>query len=115
MDPKEPAKGTNRDHWQKSGSPDALQALTEPPFPDDLAYLYAWAKALHGRSGVMMGGVLPLSHREIVAWTVLTGHRPTPLDVEGLLALDAVMINPEKPKESEPVIRGARPWPTRKA
>jgi hypothetical protein len=113
VDPKDPSKGTQRDHWQKSDSPDAREALTEPPFPEDVAYLYAWAKQLHGRSGVSMGGLLPVSHREIAAWSEVSGHVPNVVEYEALLLLDAVMANPERAKDPEPVAKPQRAWPTR--
>lgn len=62
-----------------------------------------------------MAGLLPLNHQEIRAWSVLTGHRPTPLDVDALFTIDAVMAHPEKFKtKAEPVERPQPKWPERK-
>lgn len=78
----------------------ARQALNAPPYPEDVAYIHAWATDLYGRCGVSMGGVLPLNHQEIRAWRKNTGHAPNAVEIEALLVLDAVMRNPEPPKES---------------
>ena len=73
----------------------AIRELEGPPCPDTLEHLKVWAHELHGRSGVGMGGVAPVSHREIEAWARLTHRQPTALEVEALRVLDAVLRHPE--------------------
>lgn len=79
-----------------------------------MAYLYERAKDLHGRSGVSMAGLLPVSHQEIAAYSGLTGWVPNVLELDGIRMLDAVMLHPDKAKETEPAERPSRPWPVRK-
>lgn len=93
--------------------------LDSAPFPDVLAYLWEWVIALHGRSGVGMGGLAPLSYATIAAWAKLTGQRPLPYEVEALMALDAALLSKGEVAESveaeeaEQVVTPA--WPTKKA
>lgn len=63
--------------------------------PDELRYLYNWARELYGRSGVGMGGMNPLAYSTLESWGRLTGRRPSPLEVEALLALDSVLRDPD--------------------
>lgn len=115
MDPKDPSKGTQRDHWEASGSPDAVQALQPPAYPEELVYLYEWARSLHGRSGMSMAGLLPVSHQEIAAWSAVSGHVPNVAEYDALLLLDAVMSHPESVEPAEPIApKPERTWPTRK-
>lgn len=72
----------------------ARQALQGPPFPDALYYLYRWATELHGRCGVSMAGVNPVSHAEIRAWAELTGTDPRPYEVAAIIEIDAVLRTP---------------------
>ncbi|KKL24374.1 hypothetical protein LCGC14_2415940, partial [marine sediment metagenome] len=56
---------TMREHWEVAaaqGSAKAAESLTAPPFPEDLAYMWDWTLELHGRSGVNMAGLNPLSY-----------------------------------------------------
>lgn len=85
-----------------------------------LAYLHGWAVELVGRSGLTMGGVAPVSHMEIQAWSALSGHVPTVLELEAIRRIDAVIRNPEPPKSEDdaPALtepRVVKAWPTRKA
>lgn len=86
----------------KSGrNPRALALLQGPPLPDTLAYLWNWAVELHGRSGrtIHLSGevsVNPLTYTTIADWARLTRRNPGPLEVEALLRLDAVLLNPPK-------------------
>lgn len=83
----------------KRGSVHAIKALTPPPFPDALGYLYGWALALVGRSGASMEGPAPLSYATIDAWARLTDEAPSPEDVNALLVLDTVMRHPDTTTE----------------
>lgn len=85
----------------KHGDPLASRRINEanaPPFPEALLYLHTWIYALHGRSGVGMNGFAPLSYVTIDAWSRLTGARPDAEDVDALIRLDAVLLNPDAGK-----------------
>ncbi len=92
--------------------------LDSAPFPDSVAYLWEWVVALHGRSGVGMGGAAPLSYSTVEAWAKLTGHRPLPYEVEALMVLDAAMMSKgdvatsDEADEPEQVVTPA--WPAKK-
>lgn len=94
-----------------------MEALHAPAFPEELSYLYEWALALHGRSGVGMSGVSPLSPTVIESWSRMTHHQPNALEFEALLTLDAVLCHPEPPKERKTAEapKPQRAWPTKKA
>lgn len=88
---------TNRAHLEvaaRSGSAKAAEALRGPEFPDTVGYLWEWAMMLHGRSGVGMGGLAPLSYGTVAHWSALTGERPTRQEVEALMRIDAAMSHP---------------------
>lgn len=80
----------------KRGNARAQSMLIGPPLPDTLAYLWNWALELHGRSGVGMHGLNPLTYTTIADWARLTRRHPGPLEVEALIRLDAVLLNPPK-------------------
>jgi len=80
-------------------------------------YLVAWTYMLFGRSGAGFDGAVPLSHREILSWSHLTGNVLEPWEVEALVELDAAIRHPD-PKESDPEVK-AKPvktggWPQRR-
>ena len=50
-----------------------------------------WVLELHGRSGVNMAGLNPLSYTTLMDWATLTDVDPDPLEVEALMALDAAL------------------------
>ena len=77
----------------RRGNPDAIAALNGPEFPEDMEYLWQWALEMHGRSGVGMAGLAPLGFSTIADWCVLTGTTLDPLEVEGLLAVDAALLS----------------------
>ena len=62
--------------------------------PEALEYLSDWLTELHGRSGVGMGGVVPLTYDTVYHWAVLTGRWPRPYEVAALLTLDAIQCHP---------------------
>lgn len=85
----------------KRGNARAQSMLIGPPLPDTLAYLWGWAVELHGRSGrtIHLSGEVtlnPLTYTTIADWARLTRRNPGPLEVEALLRLDAVLLNPPK-------------------
>jgi hypothetical protein len=83
--------------------------------PEDLYYLIDWAYSLCGRSGASMAGVAPLSYSQVADWARLMHIAPTRLELQALMALDAVIRNPERTdeEEDEPV-RIDTPWPESK-
>lgn len=112
-----------RDHWEAAacaggaGAAVALERLTPPEYPECVEYLWRWALELHGRSGVGMSGLAPLTYEAVAAWAALRGVRPTPAEVGALLAIDAALSAPAGPREAsraegEPAPQ--RAWPTRK-
>jgi hypothetical protein len=70
-----------------------------PECPESLRYLLGWIHALHGRSGVGMSSLAPLSWTTIESWSRLTGNIPDQEDLDALFLLDAIMLTP--PKEGE--------------
>lgn len=67
-----------------------------------------------------MGGVGPVSHVEIEAWSRLSGHVPNALELEALRRLDATIRNPEPPKSEQDAPAPTDPritkaWPARRA
>lgn len=68
-----------------------------PPYPRGIAYLYEWARELHGRSGVGMSGLLPLTYATVFHWSQLTKQSPAPHEVLALFELDALMLHPPEP------------------
>lgn len=79
-----------------------------------------WAYQLHGRSGVGMAGVVPVSYREIESWQRLMdiGHLE-PHEVEALVLLDMALFEAydregrkeEEPESKENVVTGSWPKP----
>ena len=95
---------TVRDHLEASGSAYALAQLVPPEFPEELEYLWSWSLELHGRSGVSMAGLNPLTFQTIEAWAVLTDTVPTPQEVEGLILLDSALRPVADEKKTEPAV-----------
>lgn len=95
--------GTQRSHFEMGipkGNPRSIAALQGgPEMPEALRYLYDWARDLHGRSGIGPHGLNPLTYTTIADWSRLTGTTVYPHEVQALLALDAVMLHPPKPKD----------------
>jgi hypothetical protein len=81
--------------------------------PEEVAYLYDWARELFGRSGVSQVGLCPLSHTEIAAWARLTDRNVEPYEVTALIAIDAVMRTDETEK-TEPEPPRDEAWPEKK-
>ena len=77
-----------------------------------MLYLVEWAYALCGRSGATMGGIAPLSFTTIRDWAMLMNRHITPLEVQALLAIDAVIREPDTETVPEP--KPTHAWPERK-
>lgn len=77
----------------------AVRALEGPPMPEALQYLHNWLYELHGRSGVDLGGLSPLTYGTIAAWAQLTDRAPQPHDVQALLMLDLILRAPTTGEE----------------
>jgi hypothetical protein len=88
------------EHAAKRGVATAMAALTPPPYPDAVAYLEDWTWQVHGRSGVSMDGLAPLSYGTVADWAALTGRDPTPEEVEALMQLDVVLRFPDAGEEA---------------
>lgn len=83
----------------RRGREDVLALLEGPPFPESLRYLYGWLHELHGRSGVSMSGIAPLSWSTLDAWARATGTLVHPHEARALMTLDAIMCFPGKPED----------------
>lgn len=99
-------KGTVREHLESAAAMGSARARADlesaPVCPPELEYLVEWSYWLVGRSGVGMGGLMPLSHTEIDAFCRLNGLMLEPYETEALLALDAALRHrDEKPKSRE--------------
>lgn len=99
------------------GNPVAVAALEGPECPDTMYHLVEWAIALVGRSGADMSGhLLPLAHREVLAWSMLSGQVPAPHEVAALMTLDSAL---RTKVEDQPVVvttqtpRNDTAWPTK--
>jgi hypothetical protein len=83
------------------GKSPVIEGLDPPPFPDCLTYLRDWLFELHGRSGLGMSGAAPLSYATIEYWAKLNDITVQPHEVQALLVLDSVYLNPGKPEARE--------------
>lgn len=109
----------------KNGSKDAKKRLDEEPeYPEGVEYLIEWAQLLHGRSGLGMGAVAPLSYQTIATWSELMDIAPLhPAEVEALVLLDGAMFV-AKPEEKKSLLKNKKgpnkirqadgSWPSRK-
>jgi hypothetical protein len=73
--------------------------LQAPEYPEGVEYLREWVYELHGRSGVGMGGLMPLSYTTIADWARLKEVDIDPHEVGALIALDAAMLAPGEPEK----------------
>lgn len=84
------------------GNKAAIAALEGPECPDSLRYLLALARALHGRSGVGMNGLAPLTYTTIYHYSRLMRMTLDTEDVEAVILIDGILLFPGDPeKESE--------------
>lgn len=117
-----PDGSKQRDHWEAgaaAGNADALAKLTAPEYADCVDYLWKWALELHGRSGVGMSGLAPLTYEAIMAWAALRGVQPTPSEVKALIDITDALNAGSGERKSETTAAAAepapqRPWPERK-
>ena len=65
-----------------------------PDYDQSVHYVREWLDALHGRSGVSMNGLSPLTYTTIRDWAALTGAHPTAAEVQALLRLDGILLHP---------------------
>lgn len=102
------------------GDAAAMRELAGPEIPEWLDYLHGWLHELHGRSGVGMNGLAPLSHSTIDAWARLKRLTIEPHEVDALLWLDGIMLNPEHRHASDTAtetprtVASPRAWPSKK-
>jgi len=76
--------------WRQSGQmPGALEG---PECPDVLRHLMEWFLELSSARGSSGFGINPIGYPDIEAWSRLTGARPSPYEVECLLALDRAFL-----------------------
>lgn len=100
-DSKGAVMGTHRSHYEKAaaknnsaGARARAMLYDGPQLPDALDYLLEWSRDLHGKSGVGPHGYNPLTYTTIADWSRLTGTTVHPHEVEALIRLDAVFLNP---------------------
>lgn len=73
---------------------DAWRAKLEgPESPESLQYLTDILYQMHGRSGVGMSGLAPLSYDTIARWCELHETRLSSLEVNALVMLDSVLLS----------------------
>lgn len=103
----------------KRGSKTAAAMLKGPAAPPELAYLLELVREVHGRSGVGMNGLAPLTYSTIAHWMRLRDHRLLPHEVDALIMLDLALLHPgeDDPKaaESAPTPKPTPAWPVKKA
>lgn len=68
-----------------------------PPFPLALEYVWRWFLQLHN-ARVSGFGPSAISWLELDAWSRFTGNRPTPWEVQVLMAVDAEYLNSQAEK-----------------
>jgi hypothetical protein len=59
-----------------------------------LEYLYRAAIEMHGRSGVGMGGLMPVSFTTIADYSRLKDIQFRPHEVDAIVQLDSVLLYP---------------------
>lgn len=77
------------------------EGLEGPEYPETAEYLREMLFELHGRSGVGMSGLAPLSYSTIVDWMRLKGVVVAPEEIDALLLLDSAMIAPGEPEKDD--------------
>lgn len=78
----------------RKGNAGAIERLTPPDYPAAVEYLREWVMQLHGRSGVGMGGLSPLSYTTIADWSRLKRVDVLPHEVEAVIILDSILFSP---------------------
>lgn len=96
-------KFSNRGYWLAllEGPNESLNARAElefskePEIPEALAYVHGWWTELDiGRRYGMNGGAEPVSYADLEAWRRLTDRDIVPEEVEALLLVDRIVLNP---------------------
>jgi hypothetical protein len=79
------------------GSVTAAEELAGPELPEALGYLWDWFSELDGvrTFNGMNGHPEPITYQAIDAWSRLTGRGPTPEEVQALVLIDGVYLNPQ--------------------
>jgi len=72
------------------------ELIQEPDIPGRVAYLWRWWSELDRGRRYGMNGAEPLAFLDIESWARLSGRRPTHTDIESLIAIDRVVLNPGK-------------------
>jgi hypothetical protein len=85
----------------RKGDRRAVAMLHVPDYPPEIEYLREWARELHGKSGVGMNGIAPLSYATVESWSRLKGVDVMPHEIDALFLLDSVMIYPGNPDEDD--------------
>lgn len=86
----------------RQGVERARRRLDGPECPPRLRGLLALARALHGKSGVTMAGLAPLSYATLRHYRLERGlPRFDEDEIDAVFVLDAVMLNPGTFEESE--------------
>jgi hypothetical protein len=84
-----------------AGKSDPIPELDGPEYPETIEYLREMLSELHGRSGVGMDGLAPLSYATIAEWSRLKGVPILPIEVEALMLLDSAMLYPGEPEKDD--------------
>jgi len=102
-------------------TPGAIRArklLELPEYPEELEYLVEWVYQLHGRSGVGMSTVAPLSYATVETWIrVMDIQFIEPYHIEALMVLDAALLTGDVEEEHEEPVAENREftaWPKKK-
>lgn len=66
----------------------AIEKLNAVRLPEEGFYLWQWFLELHAGRGSGGFGPSAISYQDIKAWAELTGHAPTPWDIETIKQLD---------------------------
>ncbi|NOK32337.1 hypothetical protein HMI49_03860 [Corallococcus exercitus] len=64
------------------------ELLEAPPLPEALAHVWGWFAELSNARGAGAFTLNPISFPDMEAWVRLSGHRPTPFEVQLLRRLD---------------------------
>lgn len=87
---------TRRENFEaRPDNPDAIRGLRGTEMPESLRYLWVWWSELAGVRRMGAHGLDPIGFVDIDAWARLTGRRPQPHEVQGILRVDKAMLNPE--------------------
>lgn len=87
-----------RDHWvvlAERGDRKAVARLEPPEVAPAFEYLRTWLYEVHGRSGVGMNGLAPLTWTTLRHWREETGTTVRPDEARALMRLDAILLHPD--------------------